>query len=134
MLPFHWIAFSLKGCNVITLIFAVVLNEEQEQFLRELVGPVGKFFEVSLNIFELMDKFFRPRADSLFTNPPRSPLTFHVSASREQEVNDPAKNDALEKVEDHTMEGLKEMGAFGLQVPADLGGLGLSNTQVRLLD
>lgn len=48
-----------------------------------------------------------------------------------QEVNDPAKNDDLEKVEDHTMEGLKEMGAFGLQVPADLGGVGLSNTQVR---
>lgn len=48
-----------------------------------------------------------------------------------QEVNDPAKNDALEKVEDHTMEGLKEMGAFGLQVPSDLGGLGLSNTQVH---
>lgn len=45
-------------------------------------------------------------------------------------MNDPAKNDALEKVEDHTMEGLKEMGAFGLQVPADLGGLGLTNTQV----
>lgn len=32
------------------------------------------------------------------------------------------------------MEGLKEMGAFGLQVPADLGGLGLTNTQVRTLD
>lgn len=43
-------------------------------------------------------------------------------------------NDALEKVEDATMEGLKEMGAFGLQVPADLGGLGLTNTQVRLPD
>ncbi|XP_071765583.1 very long-chain specific acyl-CoA dehydrogenase, mitochondrial [Centroberyx gerrardi] len=71
-----------------------VMNEEQEQFLRELVGPVGKFFE---------------------------------------EVNDPMKNDALEKVEDHTMEGLKEMGAFGLQVPADLGGLGLSNTQYARL-
>ncbi|XP_061664911.1 very long-chain specific acyl-CoA dehydrogenase, mitochondrial [Syngnathoides biaculeatus] len=71
-----------------------VLNEEQEQFLRELVPPVGKFFE---------------------------------------EVNDPAKNDALEKVEDHTMEGLKEMGAFGLQVPVDLGGLGLSNTQYARL-
>ncbi|XP_059211017.1 very long-chain specific acyl-CoA dehydrogenase, mitochondrial [Centropristis striata] len=70
------------------------LNDEQDQFLRELVGPVGKFFE---------------------------------------EVNDPAKNDALEKVEDHTMEGLKEMGAFGLQVPADLGGLGLSNTQYARL-
>ncbi|KAF7657831.1 hypothetical protein LDENG_00021290 [Lucifuga dentata] len=74
--------------------FPSVLNEEQEQFLRELVGPVCKFFD---------------------------------------EVNDPAKNDSLEKVEDHTMEGLKEMGAFGLQVPADLGGLGLSNTQYARL-
>ncbi|KAM7366301.1 hypothetical protein PAMP_015751 [Pampus punctatissimus] len=71
-----------------------VMNEEQEQFLRELVGPVSKFFE---------------------------------------EVNDPAKNDTLEKVEDHTMQGLKEMGAFGLQVPADLGGLGLTNTQYARL-
>jgi len=71
-----------------------VMNEEQDQFLRELVGPVNKFFE---------------------------------------EVNDAAKNDALEKVEDHTMEGLKEMGAFGLQVPADLGGLGLTNTQYARL-
>uniref|UniRef100_A0A3Q2CGV7 Very long-chain specific acyl-CoA dehydrogenase, mitochondrial n=1 Tax=Cyprinodon variegatus TaxID=28743 RepID=A0A3Q2CGV7_CYPVA len=74
--------------------FPKALNEEQEQFLQELVGPVSKFFE---------------------------------------EVNDPAKNDELEKVEDHTMEGLKEMGAFGLQVPADLGGLGLSNTQYARL-
>ncbi|XP_068444056.1 very long-chain specific acyl-CoA dehydrogenase, mitochondrial [Clinocottus analis] len=71
-----------------------VMNAEQEQFLRELVGPVDKFF---------------------------------------QDVNDAAKNDALEKVEDHTMEGLKEMGAFGLQVPADLGGLGLTNTQYARL-
>ncbi|KAJ3585265.1 hypothetical protein NHX12_013986 [Muraenolepis orangiensis] len=72
----------------------IMLNEEQDQFLRELVGPVAKFFE---------------------------------------EVNDPAKNDALEKVEDHTMQGLKEMGAFGLQVPADFGGLGLTNTQYARL-
>uniref|UniRef100_A0A8D3BPB2 Very long-chain specific acyl-CoA dehydrogenase, mitochondrial n=1 Tax=Scophthalmus maximus TaxID=52904 RepID=A0A8D3BPB2_SCOMX len=74
--------------------FPKALSEEQDQFLRELVGPVSKFFE---------------------------------------EVNDAAKNDVLEKVEDHTMEGLKEMGAFGLQVPADLGGLGLSNTQYARL-
>ncbi|XP_051975333.1 very long-chain specific acyl-CoA dehydrogenase, mitochondrial-like [Xyrauchen texanus] len=71
-----------------------VLNEEQTQFLQELVPPVTKFFN---------------------------------------EVNDPAKNDALEMVEDHTMEGLKEMGAFGLQVPAELGGLGLTNTQYARL-
>jgi len=32
------------------------------------------------------------------------------------ECNDPAKNDAEEKVADDTMEGLKAMGAFGLQV------------------
>ncbi|CAB3979774.1 very long-chain specific acyl- dehydrogenase, mitochondrial [Paramuricea clavata] len=33
-----------------------------------------------------------------------------------EEFNDPAKNDTLEKVDDETMAGLKEMGAFGLQV------------------
>ncbi|CAK8694891.1 very long-chain specific acyl-CoA dehydrogenase, mitochondrial-like [Clavelina lepadiformis] len=49
------------------------------------------------------------------------------------EVNDAAKNDEIAKVEDHTMEGLKEMGAFGLQVPIELNGLGLSNTQYARL-
>jgi hypothetical protein len=38
-----------------------------------------------------------------------------------QEVNDASKNDMLEKIEDHTMEGLKGLGAFGLQVPQSLG-------------
>uniref|UniRef100_H3B2S2 Very long-chain specific acyl-CoA dehydrogenase, mitochondrial n=1 Tax=Latimeria chalumnae TaxID=7897 RepID=H3B2S2_LATCH len=70
------------------------LTEEQEQFLREMIGPVSKFFE---------------------------------------EVNNPTENDLLEKVEDRTMEGLKEMGAFGLQVPTELGGLGLSNSQYARL-
>ncbi|GAB1296337.1 Very long-chain specific acyl-CoA dehydrogenase, mitochondrial [Apodemus speciosus] len=71
-----------------------VLTEEQTQFLKELVGPVARFFE---------------------------------------EVNDPAKNDSLEKVEDSTLQGLKELGAFGLQIPSELGGLGLSNTQYARL-
>nr|XP_048304437.1 very long-chain specific acyl-CoA dehydrogenase, mitochondrial [Myodes glareolus] len=71
-----------------------VLNEEQTQFLKELVGPVGRFFE---------------------------------------EVNDPAKNDSLEQVEEKTLQGLKELGAFGLQVPSELGGLGLCNTQYARL-
>lgn len=31
------------------------------------------------------------------------------------------------------MSGLWELGAFGLQVPTDLGGLGLSNTQYARL-
>lgn len=71
-----------------------VLNEDQSQFLSELVGPVSRFFE---------------------------------------EVNDPALNDSLHRVEDKTLAGLKEMGAFGLQVPTELGGLGLNNTQYARL-
>lgn len=46
-----------------------------------------------------------------------------------QNMNDPLKNDALETVPEETVQGLREMGAFGLQVPTDLGGLGLTNTQ-----
>ncbi|XP_062967831.1 very long-chain specific acyl-CoA dehydrogenase, mitochondrial isoform X2 [Cynocephalus volans] len=74
--------------------FPSVLNEEQTQFLKELVGPVSRFFE---------------------------------------EVNDPAKNDALELLEETTLQGLKELGAFGLQVPSELGGVGLCNTQYARL-
>ena len=36
-------------------------------------------------------------------------------------MNDPLKNDALEAIEDHTLEGLKGLGAFGLQVPTEHG-------------
>ncbi|XP_007521821.1 very long-chain specific acyl-CoA dehydrogenase, mitochondrial isoform X2 [Erinaceus europaeus] len=74
--------------------YPAVLNEEQTQFLKELVGPVTRFF---------------------------------------QEVNDPAKNDSMEQVEETTLQGLKELGAFGLQVPSDLGGVGLCNTQYARL-
>lgn len=105
---------------LIKCVCGSALNEEQEQFLRELVGPVGKFFEVTSVLISLT-RCSRPRRS----------FTLRVSARCDQEVNDAAKNDSLEKVEDHTMEGLKEMGAFGLQVPADLGGLGLCNTQVH---
>ena len=50
-----------------------------------------------------------------------------------REVNNAATNDELAEVEPHTLQGLKEMGAFGLQVPVDFGGLGLSNTQYARL-
>ncbi|XP_071085182.1 very long-chain specific acyl-CoA dehydrogenase, mitochondrial-like [Haliotis cracherodii] len=50
-----------------------------------------------------------------------------------EEVNDALKNDSIEKVDDPTLEGLKELGAFGLQVPVDHGGLGLCNTQYARL-
>lgn len=48
-------------------------------------------------------------------------------------MNDPAKNDAEEKVQEKSLAGLWELGAFALQVPQDLGGLGLSNTQYARL-
>ena len=46
-----------------------------------------------------------------------------------EEQNDPLENDANETVPEHTQKGLRELGAFGLQVPEELGGVGLSNTQ-----
>jgi alkylation response protein AidB-like acyl-CoA dehydrogenase len=46
-----------------------------------------------------------------------------------QETNDAARNDREEHVPPEIMEQLREMGAFGLQVPADLSGVGLTNTQ-----
>ncbi|XP_059050560.1 very long-chain specific acyl-CoA dehydrogenase, mitochondrial [Achroia grisella] len=50
-----------------------------------------------------------------------------------EEVNDPAKNDADAQIEQGTLSGLWDLGAFGLQVPTDLGGLGLNNTQYARL-
>ncbi|XP_050313261.1 very long-chain specific acyl-CoA dehydrogenase, mitochondrial [Anthonomus grandis grandis] len=50
-----------------------------------------------------------------------------------KEINNPAKNEELEKVEDNTIAGLWELGAFSLQVPQEFGGLGLTNTQYARL-
>ncbi|XP_037968496.2 very long-chain specific acyl-CoA dehydrogenase, mitochondrial [Plutella xylostella] len=49
------------------------------------------------------------------------------------EVNDPARNDQDASIEPETLNGLWDLGAFGLQVPCELGGLGLSNTQYARL-
>ncbi|KAJ6644711.1 hypothetical protein lerEdw1_013630 [Lerista edwardsae] len=46
-----------------------------------------------------------------------------------QEVNNAAANEALGSIEKGTLDGLKEMGCFGLQVPEEMGGIGLTNTQ-----
>ena len=44
-------------------------------------------------------------------------------------MNDAARNDCEECIPPEIFEQMKEMGAFGLQVPTDLGGIGLTNTQ-----
>ena len=52
-----------------------------------------------------------------------------------QEVNDPARNDREEQVPPEIMAQMREMGAFGLQVPPDYNGIGLINTQcARLME
>ena len=51
------------------------------------------------------------------------------------EVNDPAKNDSNSCLDQNTLDALWDLGAFGIQVPEELGGLGLNNTQyARLCD
>jgi very long chain acyl-CoA dehydrogenase len=50
-----------------------------------------------------------------------------------EEKNDALHNDKIEKVPDDIMQGLKELGAFGLQVPSEYNGLGLNNTQYARL-
>merc|ERR1712002_868849 len=45
------------------------------------------------------------------------------------EQNDPLLNDQLETVPEETVQALRELGAFGLQVPVELDGVGLTNTQ-----
>ncbi|EFN79131.1 very long-chain specific acyl-CoA dehydrogenase, mitochondrial [Harpegnathos saltator] len=46
-----------------------------------------------------------------------------------EEINDPAKNDQNAAIDEKTATALWELGAFGLQVPQEYGGLGLTNTQ-----
>lgn len=98
-----------------------MLSQDQTQFLKELVGPVSRFFEVR----------GWGTAPLGVTNVKLKGASEYEVLFLAQEVNDPAKNDSLEQVEEKTMQGLKELGAFGLQVPSELGGLGLCNTQVR---
>merc|ERR1719238_856828 len=49
------------------------------------------------------------------------------------EQNDPLVNDAQEAVPEATVQALRELGAFGLQVPVELDGVGLTNTQYARL-
>ncbi|XP_012278524.1 very long-chain specific acyl-CoA dehydrogenase, mitochondrial [Orussus abietinus] len=50
-----------------------------------------------------------------------------------EDVNDPVKNDDTATIDEKTLSALWELGAFGLQVPQEYGGLGLNNTQYSRL-
>lgn len=49
------------------------------------------------------------------------------------DVNNAARNDENAVIDENTLEKLWELGAFGIQVPHDYGGLGLNNTQYARL-
>lgn len=77
------------------------------------------------------------RADQVFPFPSvmnedeESTLRMLVGPSEKffTEINDGLKNDELEAIPDDVLNEMKELGAFGMQVPVELGGLGLTNTQ-----
>lgn len=50
-----------------------------------------------------------------------------------EEVNDAYKNDENASIDKETMQALWDLGAFSIQVPQELGGLGLNNTQYARL-
>ena len=56
-------------------------------------------------------------------------ISFQISNLTLQEVNDAARNDREEGIPAEIFSQMKEMGAFGLQVPTEFGGVGLTNTQ-----
>ena len=67
----------------------------------------------------------------VLTSDQRETLSLIVDPTRKffEEVNNPAVNDDLADIPPETLQGLRELGAFGLQVPQELDGVGLSNTQ-----
>uniref|UniRef100_A0A7M4F509 Very long-chain specific acyl-CoA dehydrogenase, mitochondrial n=1 Tax=Crocodylus porosus TaxID=8502 RepID=A0A7M4F509_CROPO len=85
-----------------------------------LLQEVGSFVRSTFNGQLVPDQVFP------FPSGPALPLPL---LCRVKEVNDPTKNEKLESIEEATLAGLKAMGAFGLQVPEELGGVGLTNTQ-----
>ncbi|RWS12073.1 very long-chain specific acyl-CoA dehydrogenase-like protein [Dinothrombium tinctorium] len=50
-----------------------------------------------------------------------------------REMNDPLRNDATETIDEELIKNLKDVGAFGIQVPVEYGGAGLNNTQYARL-
>ena len=86
------------------------MSEEEKQNLSMFIDPVTKFFEASLT-------------------KPQTKTEHNSTKNIPQEVNDAARNDREEGMPPEIFSQLREMGAFGLQVPSDLGGVGLTNTQ-----
>jgi alkylation response protein AidB-like acyl-CoA dehydrogenase len=108
------------------------VNAKVEKMNRK--APESKSFAVNMFRGQVVAEQAFPYPDVLNAEQ-RETLEMIVPSTQKffEESNDPAKNDTMEKVADETMQGLKEMGAFGLQVPTELSGVGLNNTQYARL-
>merc|ERR1719454_410201 len=97
---------------------AVTSNSFVQNIFRGLIEPTQVFpFPVAL------DEEQRENLEMLV------PIAERVM----EEQNDPLLNDQLESVPEDTVNALRELGAFGLQVPVELDGVGLTNTQYARL-
>merc|ERR1712241_1065729 len=97
---------------------AVTSNSFVQNVFRGMIEPTQVFpFPVAL------DEEQRENLEML------APIAERVM----EEQNDPLLNDQLESVPEDTVQGLRELGAFGLQVPVELDGVGLTNTQYARL-
>nr|KAG5688117.1 hypothetical protein BaRGS_007576 [Batillaria attramentaria] len=121
---------------------AAVSNDEAKDKVKDVevkaksaVAPGGsKSFAMNLFRGQISTEQVFPYPEVLSTDQKEElQMLVDPCAKFFEEQNDALKNDALEKVDDESMEGLRAMGAFGLQVPQDLGGLGLNNTQYARL-
>lgn len=81
-------------------------------------APESKSFAVNMFRGSVVAEQVFPYPDDIMSAEQRETLEMLVTPTQKffEEQNDPAKNDEAAKVADSTMQGLKEMGAFGLQV------------------
>jgi very long chain acyl-CoA dehydrogenase len=110
--------------------------EEAKKVKKPAPSKAVESTSFAMNLFRgklQLDEIF-PYPQSL-TNEERENLEALVDPTAKffEEQVDSMANDLNEKVPDDVMQGLKDLGAFGLQVPTDYDGLGLNNTQYARL-
>ena len=91
-------------------------------------GATPSSFVRGLFLGELYDKEVFPFPETL-SKEAKENLDMLIPATQQffQEEVDSKKNDELAKIPDDQWQKMKELGLFGLQVPQEHGGLGLTN-------
>uniref|UniRef100_A0A8D3D5E6 Complex I assembly factor ACAD9, mitochondrial n=1 Tax=Scophthalmus maximus TaxID=52904 RepID=A0A8D3D5E6_SCOMX len=106
---------ACKPFQVVTLIKSMNLNMSIICHLLNMKAEVFPFPEIGNEELEELNQFVAP-VEKFFS----------------EEV-DSAKIDREAKIPQETLDGLKELGLFGIMIPEEYGGLGLSNTMYARL-